>query len=577
MSTELAAIDNERSTKRAFTQHAASLILPAILVLIYAGWSLIAYRPYLESPWMLDDDHRQHLLAVYADLHPEDFREQFLVKYARAYLPPLYEKLLCAGSTFCDPLVFCKWLGMGLLLYSYVMAFFLGRTIGGPVAGLLTLALVIHSEPIAESTYCGLFRSFSFPLGLTLLYGMAGQRNIFALGSILVSAFLYPPAFMIFWLAYALWLLPEIPKLLRESRRPLWIFLSVSVLCATAVGWFMSRTSSLGERYTRQEAREMPEWNRPYGRLQEFPIQTRGKDFNHHLLSGLNGRNHGVSVVPKWTLPSGKVNMYIPWLWLMLLGAGLCIRPIPYWLVSFFLSGIFLYWFARQSFFTLGWPDRYLLYNLPLVMLLLLPLAWGASQLLSLRTRILWRTGMLLMVAIIFLTTPLGLTLPGRCIINTEHMRDEWKALQKLPSGSLLAGWPTDLDNIPILSHKEVLVNFEHAYPLYKRHYTQVSERMNDNLRLIFATNAAAARIVVKKYGLTHAFLNRTTLSHDGRTPGIFAPFNNKASAMRHGSPPTAFLFNHVPEEYIIYKSEKFFVVDLARWLCINPSAMENL
>ena len=148
--------------------------------------------------------------------------------------------------------------------------------------------------------------------------------------------------------------------------------------------------------------------------------------------------------------------------------------------------------------------------------------------------------------------------------------------MQKLPPGSLLAGWPTNLDNIPILSHKEVFVNFEHAYPLYKRHYTQVSERLDDNLRLIFATNATTARTVVKKYGLTHAFLNRTTLSHDGRTPGIFAPFNNKASAMRRGSPPKAFVFNHVPDEYIIYKSETFFVVDLARWLCINQTVTEN-
>lgn len=549
--------------------HRPAALLAWLLVLGGIVLTLLPYREYLVTRALFDDDQRQHLLPAYARQCPADFREGFLAGYASHYVPPAYGLLIRAGSRFVDPLVFCKALGMGLLVWTYLLGFALGWRLAGPWGGCITALLLMHCGEVESATFSGLFRSFGFPLALTFLYGLAARRPGITYGALIAQALIYPPVFLICWLAQALTLGFQFRSLWRGSRRCLLAFAAVSAVCATLLLAFERKPESWGKPFTRAEAGRMEEWQRKDGRLREFPWPSEGDQTLKFLQAGLNGNFWARAIVPEWAEAAGANAGLAVSLWIAVLGAALFLRPRPGWLLAFAAAAFAVYFASRHLAFRLGWPDRYLLYGLPLCMILLFPVAWRAAGERSPRWGRIWRGLALAAVAALALVTPLGAGGPQENLCDVRHMEPEWRAARALPSGCLFAGWPTDLDSLPLLSQKEPFINYEHAYPLYRGYYAAVRERILDSMRLTFATSPAAAAGIVRKYGLTHLLVERQTLTHEGPTPGIFAPYNDLAAALRRGSPPDRFVFNRAPPESIVHDSGRYFIVDLRRWMTL--------
>lgn len=552
------------------------VVFVGVIATVYAVLNLAAYTPYLSSPYIVEDDQRQHLLPAYASAYPEDFKEGFLANYAGNYLPPGYTALMRFASVLGDPLFFCKIMGMCLLMGTYAIGFALGCSIAGPICGFLTMMLVIHSGAIESSTFNGLFRSFCFPLAMLFLLGLIQKRHWVALAALLMSALFYPPVFLICGLAFALLVVLQAPAFLREHRRLLIAGAAAGLIGIAAVGVFVGNSAAFGKTFSKKEAMQMPEWGKQDGRLREFPWNTSGEDIRQFMRGGLEANFWGRTFFPKLAATAAENRNVLPFVWVGLFGLAIVMRPRKLWFVTFLAAGLILFFISRNNAFRFGWPDRYLLYSLPPAMILLFPMAWRAARELPAWWRRSWRATGLAVWCGVFLVTPWGLGGPGENILDLSHMKAEWTAAGAMPQGALFAGWPYDMDNLPLMSRKEPFIDYEHAFPLYKDYYAGVTERLTDNLRLIFATDIAAVRAITLKYGLTHILLQRATLTHEGRTPGIFAPFNNMAAAMRRGSMPERFVFNHVPFEAVPYNGRDYFIVDLKKWLAIEAQKPET-
>lgn len=557
-----------RTRPRRFAAVCAILLTLAGIVL-----TLLPYRDYLSQRGLFEDDQRQHLLPVYARLQPDDFREGFLVRYARHYVPPAYSALLHALGQVADPLEVTKVMGMGLLVWTYLIGLALGWTLAGPWAGCLTALLLMHCGAVESATFSGLFRSFGFPLVLTFLFGVVRERQSVVLGALALQALFYPPVFLVCWLAYALLLVFRFPRLWRTDRRRLVLFACLSAACALLLMAFERKPADFGTPFSKMEAKPMEEWHRKDGRLTEFPWFSEGDDTLRFLHAGLKGNFWAHPLIPDWSEAAvSKAGLMVS-LWALLLGAALFLRPRPWWLLSFTAASFAWYFASRHLAYRLGWPDRFMLYALPVAMILLFPLAWRAAAALPRAGAAAWRGLALAGLVALALVTPLGGGGPQENLIDVRHMDAEWRAARATPAGALFAGWPTDLDSLPLMSGKEPFIDYEHAYPLYRGYYAAVRERLLDAMRLTFATNAHDATAIIRKYGLTHLLVERQTLGHDTPTPGIFAPYNDMAAELRRGSPPEAFVFNHVPAAARVHESPRFLIVDLNVWQTLQAPA----
>jgi hypothetical protein len=533
--------------------------------------TLLPYREYLSQRGLFEDDQRQHLLPVYARLHPSDYREGFLVNYARHYVPPAYSALLHTLGQVADPLEVAKVMGMGLLVWTYLIGLALGWSLAGPWAGCLTALLLMHCGAVESATFSGLFRSFGFPLVLTFLLGVARKWQAVVLAALALQALFYPPVFLICWLAYAFMLLFRFLRVWRAERPRLVAFACLSAACALLLMTFERKPADFGRPFSKAEAKSMEEWRRKDGRLTEFPWFSEGDDTLRFLHAGLRGNFWAHPLIPDWSEAAvSKAGLMVS-LWAALLGAALFLRPRPWWLLAFTASSFAWYFAARHLAYRLGWPDRFLLYTLPVAMILLVPLAWRAAATVPRVAGAVWRGLALAGVFALALVTPLGGGGPQENLVDVRPMEAEWRAARATPAGALFAGWPTDLDSLPLMSGKEPFIDYEHAYPLYRGYYAAVQERLLDTLRLTFSTNANDATAIIRKYGLTHLLVDRQTLGHEAPTPGVFAPYNDMAAALRRGSPPDAFVFNHVPAAALAHESPRYFIVDLEAWQRLQP------
>ncbi len=538
----------------------------------YAVLTLAAYKPYLTSPYVFDDDHRQHLLPVYAALHPDQFREGFLLDYARHYVPVAYQGLTRVLGWFGDPLFGCKMLGMGLLVWTYLAGLALGWRLAGPVAGSLTLMLVVHAGIIETSTFSGLFRSFAFPVVLTFLLGVVRRNHGLALTALGLAALFYPPVFLVCWLAFAFWLAPQARSLLRERRAVLVAFAAVSLACAALMVVFEHKPPSFGRPFTKKEAQNMPEWNRKDGRLAAFPLDTRTELIRRTVRAGLKANPWERAIAPSWVEWADQQPDAMTIGWFVLFGAALFLKPRPWWWLATVGSSLVMLQVARHIAFRLGPPDRYVVYTLPVATILLLPLAWGAARRLSACWGGMWRAAGTVACAALFVLTPYGLGGGFEDLTDASDLRPEWEAIRALPPGVLFGGWPGDMDSIPLMTQRETFVDEENAAPLYKTHYARVSERLMDSMRFVLATNLTVIREVTLKYGLTHALISRQMLTHEGRPPWMFEPFGDQAYVMWSKPAPDQFAFNHVPPEAVVYRGRDYFIVDLRRWLAPAPA-----
>jgi hypothetical protein len=551
-------------------------VLLGTVMLIYLGITLFYhFEGFLLRPWCITDDARMHMPPFIAQNHPEHFTDRFLADYAYAYLPPGYRALMSTVCRWADPLAALKGLGLGLLLATWLLSFTTGRALAGTIGGWLALFLAAHSDFVETITLSGLFRGFGPPLVLLFLYSLIRKNHALSLTALLLMALFYPPVFLCSWPVHALLLCIQHRTRLLRQKRLLTGWLLTSVAAAALLLSFTSKPADWGSVVTLEQAEAMPEWQAPYGRFHALPLQDPSLEIGNALRGGFRSNKYGMAVARPLEIRNRMAGD--PAFWILATAGILAIlfyRPFPGWWVALAGSGIAWYFLARASAFALGWPDRFINYSLPFLALLTLPMLW---KVLSDR-RPSFRWLILVPLLVILGLYPLGFgSLKGRTMTSRD-IRRVLKHLKTMDRPMLIAAWPNGpADDIPVFGHKEVMVNYENAHPLYTGHYALTSERIRDCLRLLLASDPIKAKEIADRYGVTHVVVRDRLFMEKKNTPNVFAPFNDLASQLRWAQPLDQLLFANPPTEAIAYRGRKSTLIDLQKFWSFSDALVTTV
>lgn len=508
--------------------------------------------PAAMSQKVFNQDSRQHVayMAVFQD--SELFVNDWVKGYFfDAFAPPGYKAYLAVVARWLDPQVAAELLGMLLAGLSAWLAYRIGAQVtqGNPIGGLAGLIVYLTAGNIAFDMHFirwvqgGLQRSFVVPCFFVGMLGLLARRDSWLASATVIAAFFYPPTCIMLG---AIWLFALLFRWWNERRVVLreWLWFTAGNSVALLV-LILSRPSHW-TTYTLREALEMP----------DFFDRALAIDSNlHHNL---------------WPYLRELVPFPAPAIGLL---AGLIIvvivrrrRDFP-WQVFFsiILGSWATYGLAYALFNRLYEPSRYL-FPLRCLWLLVVPIIVVdvTSKLKMSRNVLGWATVIWCMAT----------TLGASYLVHRRIERHEggvtavlpaaaYDFLAMTPKSTLIAGYPKDVGDIPLLARRRVLLLSECLYPCHKEFYDEAKSRFVDVLRALWAPDLDGAIALRGKYGVDLLVVTRVRRDDDVYAATTIFANVYRELAERLGNREPAIL--HPPANSVVFATENCQIIDLNR------------
>jgi hypothetical protein len=218
-------------------------------------------------------------------------------------------------------------------------------------------------------------------------------------------------------------------------------------------------------------------------------------------------------------------------------------------------------WLAPHFYF----PERYVAYPIPILLVLLIPAAGAAigAQLSGRRLAALGqRIGVIAIAAMVLLpfggrgNTDAGLD------VNAESQRQLYEFLGRLPKDVLIAGWPTDVDNVPFVSRRQVFISYEVHQVLHQGYADEMRRRMRALIDAYFATDQRALVRLRDEFGVTHLIFQQSRLEEP---PHYFRPFSVWARKAFNDGVDMGFEIPRQLDAATVFSDGPFIVLDLRR------------
>ncbi|QPJ65796.1 MAG: hypothetical protein G3M78_10500 [Candidatus Nitrohelix vancouverensis] len=513
---------------------AALLILGALFGTAYVQGVQNAFHPFLFA-----DDARQQIvpfLNIESSTPVAAYTPQY---YQKVFIPAgvrfLYETL--AG--FSDP-------AFASVVVSYFLFFIFCSLMGASAyrlsgTGFATLILALSSDLFLERMMGGLPRSFAYPILAgalaALVYGRAGWLVVL---TILGFAF-YPVAGVVCGLTYALWSLLSlkdvesgirIRKILNRIR---WLGAILFVSLAMTFPQLIA-SGDYGSRITQAMWNEFPEAGEGgrYGANDRPPYPGLIATLQDMGVATLDGS--GYAPVPFLSLKDNEsystILTVFVWLAFAVIAVGGVFALVRKTHTSY-LRGLILLPASLLGYFLalvfdpyLFLPERYLLYTIPVLLIVLAPSA--IVLLLQDRMRdksfVLHASSFAPVFALWLAVGGTGNNMAG-LTVRAEAWKPFYEALENLPKGSLIAGWPGGLvENVPYLSRRPILISYETHQVFHSEYALEMRRRMNALITAYWAQSASALRELRDDYDVDYLIVDLQHFSSN--PPGYFKPFD---------------------------------------------------
>lgn len=519
--------------------------LPWLLGGLLLYWFLPAWVWHVRrtaDPFTFNDDARiliwPFLREADSGLFPKDpFVPYYLAGLPEGYLA-LYRSVARLGWTkiVSEVLQYVSVLSVAALLAATA------RRISGTLAAFLAVALVFGAEPFFDRAGGGLPRSFAFPLVCAGLYALVTARpRLLAVTAIAGAAF-YPVVAALLGLALLLLLLVLPARLRREraatpshgepvriqfsSWRSRLAWLAMTFLCITVLVTPMAiRLRPYGDPITPAMLSEFPEagFGGRLTREQHPPFEALPTVLVRHAQSALLG--HGEPMVGRaamWLRGTDKTRNIV----LGLIVGAAAIRWIiharrrprlllPCLLLLAALLGHSLACLVAPRLFL---PERYIQYGVPPLVVLLVACGFGGRLAPDPAVRTArpwhWASAALLLA----LVGTRGSSWSGIEIHVPPPERALYAAISQLPRQSVIAGWPAGpLENIPYLSARRVLTNFQLEMPFHAEFTLQSRERLRALFAAHFATTVGPIQRLCSEFDVTHFLVDKKHFKRTGQ------------------------------------------------------------
>jgi len=504
----------------------------------------------ISNPYIASGDQKQQLFWMYRFQDPELFKNDLLTDFLSSgkLEPPGYSFLYRVASHFIDPLLFSKVIPILLVIISVLYMFRLGKSVGGGnVAGFVAGMLFICDVLVigwGKHFKAGIPRSFAYPLFICFVYYFVSKKPAKASISLVLQSLFYPPILLN---CAFLWGVSCIRRSwIKEIKSSAILIVGLIVAGLILVNSYTSSPTFLGPLISGSEAKAMT----------EFGPDGRSDFFKEHLYEYLFMGRAGLNL--------DKVSVYIALLIPMALVLGKRLFRVNRVVYDIILSSLILFIIAHVVLFKLHLPSRYVLYTLPTAFILLVAVnaqvffeeiraRYGidfTGKIPSARKIL----GASALIVVIMLGYEMAFSRPNK---DREEL---YKFLSTLPKEVLIAGYPNDMDGVPLLSKRKVLVNMELALPYYTNYYSEIRRRTFDLFTAYYSNDPSEVKGFCNKYGLDYLVVNKEHFDWKFLHGKIYySPFGEYAKSLVEKN--KTFVLTNVPDSKKVFKNGTYSVI----------------
>jgi hypothetical protein len=568
------------------------------------------------DPFTFNDDARILIWPFFREADPSLFQGDPFAAYFRAGLPEGYLALYRLFGSLGLAKSASEILPYLLLFVTLGFVVVTAKRLGGGVGAWVSAVLLLGSVSVYDRLGGGLPRAFAFPIVAAGAYALVSARpRLLALLTVLGAAF-YPVVAALLGLAlFFLLVLPsrlrcvdttqsghprthELPRLQAETRRAATSFsrftdlsswtgrLALLVVTFIAIVLVLVPTTlrlrPYGEPITRDLLSLYPEAG-PGGRLgpeQQAPFPPWYKSAGFHAKQALLGSGEPLGGRPALALrrSPGREQLaagFVASLAVFALGLGAVLRrsmrPELVRLAALFASMIVGYVLSALVTPRLFLPERYAQYAAPILAFLLVAAGFGELRRREGATSRSSRfgpplVGVSLALLVVLLVGGRGTSWVGIEVWIPTEERPLYGALAELPKDSVIAGFPQGpLENVPYLSERRVLTNYQLEMPFHRRFCDESRRRVRALFDAYFATDLAPIARLSRDFGVTHLVVDP---EHFGAVmPTYYRPFDVEVWQRYTASKGRATVLALASDPRASRRVGRFSIVDLRRAL----------
>lgn len=478
----------------------------SLLLALYYGGMAAGYA--LSSPYIVQDDARQHVVWMVRFQDPNLFPGDWIADYYQSLAPEGFRSVFWAMAHLgIDPLLLAKVLPLVLGIITTIYFFHVFLMIFPAPGGAFLSTLILHQllwvdDDLASATP----RAFVYPIFSAFLYYLLRRSPIPTLITIALQGLFFPQLVLIqvgiLTLRLVHWKNGRLHRSPDRYDYQLWLA-GVGVALLVLLPFALS-ASSFGDSISATQMRSMPEFGRQ-GRNEYFGVSP--------IVFWLEGRS-GIKIP---FFPSvGLLGFALPWLRRSRFPALRLLQSNSRILLDLMLASLVWFVLAHGLLLRLYLPSRYTYHSwrfaLPLAAAIaitaLVDTAWPTvsakfrgDKPLSGRDRLtMGAIGTLIaIVTFVPLLPPLPLVFQS-WRGTTSPTIYEFFASQ--PKSTLVASLADGADYIPAFSRRSTLVGREFAIPYHPRYYQQIQQRARDVIRLQYSPDPTVVSAVIRQYGI---------------------------------------------------------------------------
>lgn len=496
------------------------LSLSLSLALFY---SWLALQEGFSSPWIVQDDARQHVFWMLRYLDSELFPDDLIADYFQSVAPVGYASLYkLAATAGISPLVFNKLLPPIIGLISSCYGFLLCKQILPlPLGCFITSLMLNQALWMKDDIVSGTPRAFIYPFLLAFLYYLARRSLIPCAIAIALLGLFYPQGVFLAvgMLIFQLFVWQGIrPQLSRDRQK--YYFSGISLVVAFLVMLpYALNVSEFAPTITRAQALELP----------DFYNKGRAKFFKDNFWDYIfGGGRSGLLPRSLYSPETMRLGFLLP-----IMTNFKHIFPLfkqitqKIWLLrDLMLVSLVMFVLAHIFLFKLHLPSRYTVYSFRII------LAFAAGIVLTAILDALWRQltrkilynqvnirtiGQKILAGVLGIAIAFWLLFYPSLEENfpaTRYRTGEATALYEFfrqqPKGIMIASLVPEADNVPTFAQRSVLVSREYAIPYHLGYYQTFRQRVIDLITAQYSNDIEVVREFIRQYDITFFLIDET-------------------------------------------------------------------
>lgn len=470
-----------------------------VLSLTFAAiYGFLALQQAFSGEWVIQDDARQHVFWMARFQDPELFPDDLIANYFQSVAPIGYTSLYrLAAYLGINPILFSKILPpiVGILTSIYSFAFCL-EILPVPIAGFISTLVLNQNFWMKDDIVSATPRAFVTLLFLAFLYYLSKRNLILCLLAIAAIGMFYP---QYLFLCAGMLVFP----LLNSKDRPDYRFCLLGIILSMAIMFIYAlNTSEFSPTISAAEAKQLPEFL-PGGRAVFF--QNDWWDF------WFGGGRSGMFSRGLFTPVTLLLGLSLPLLLRLPKQFPLVktITPSLIFLPQILLVSSLIFFLAHLVLFKLHLPGRYTGSSFRIV----IAIATGIAITIIL-DKLLNNFSIetippiqkfLSLTAIALIT--IAITFYPSFVNNfpaTKYKVGSTPALYKFfqtqPKDILIASIADEIDYVPTLAKRSILVGQEYAIPYHLGYYKIFRQRLLDLVRAQYSSNLKEVKKFIDRY-----------------------------------------------------------------------------